>query len=122
MQNRIAAAVILALAVGLPSPEHVFDAVPNSQTIPQTATQSSCPTLLELEAGASTPVQVNVPFDGVWTKIREALREWSKASVLGHKRELRTDATLILEQPSAQAQSSPSPFGAVARTCFYEWR
>ena len=122
MQNLIAA-VMLALAVGLPPREHAFDPPHESQTIPQTATQSSCPTLLELEAGPSTPVQVNAPIDRVWTKIREALHEWSGGSGSGgSKRELRTDATLIVEQSSAQAQLSPSPYGAVARTCFYEWR
>ena len=122
MQNRAAAAVILALAVGLPPRARVVDAAHNSQTIPQIATQASCPTLLELEAGPSTPVRVNAPIDSVWTKIREALREWSRASVSGDsKRELRTDATLIVEQPSAQAQMSSS-LTAVARTCFYEWR
>ena len=123
MQNLIAAAVMLALALGLPPREPAFDAPHHSQTIPQTATQSSCPTLLELEAGPSTPVQVNAPIDRVWTKIREALGAWSRGSGSGgSKRVLRTDATLIVEQPSAQAQLSPTPYGAVARTCFYEWR
>jgi hypothetical protein len=123
MQNLIAAAVMLALAVCLPPRGHAFDAPHQSQTIPQTATQSSCPTLVELDAGPSTPVQVNAPIDRVWTKIRDALSAWSAASASGGgKRELRTDATLIVEQPSAQAQLAPSPYGAAARTCFYEWR
>jgi hypothetical protein len=123
MQSRLAVAVMLALAVGLSPRGHAFDAPYYSQTIPQTATQNSCPTLLELEAGPSTPVQVNASIERVWTTIRNALGAWSKDSGSnGIKRVLRTDATLIVEQTSAQAPSSPSAYGAVARTCFYEWR
>jgi hypothetical protein len=127
MQSLIAVAVMLALAIGLPPRGHAFDAPYLSQTIPQIATQSSCPTLLELDAGPSTPVQVNVVIDGVWTRIRDALGAWAKDSVSrdsgsGVKRVLRTDATLIVEQPSAQAPLPSAPFDAVGRTCFYEWR
>jgi len=123
MQSLTAVAVLLVLAVGLPPGGHAVDAPHRSQTIPPTATQSSCPTLLELEAGPSTPVQVKAPIESVWTKIRDALAAWSKdIGSSGAKRVLRTDATLIVEQPSAQAPLSTPSSGAVGRTCFYEWR
>ena len=100
-----------------------------SQAAQQMAVQSSCPTLLELQAGTSTHIFVPTPIDQVWPSIRTTLDAWSRSSGLAigqkapdpSKAVIRAGATLIVESAQPQFQGSSEP-GLLGRTCFYEWR
>jgi hypothetical protein len=116
-------AIVVALTIGPLSPFDRSDGrLTHSQGAPQTAVQTSCPSLSELGAGPSTLIALSLPVDRVLPAIGQALREWSKISKPEGTSILRTDASLIVEREPVQAYGQQPVSGAVGRTCFYEWR